>query len=210
MLCRSMDAVSGFLSDLGPAAYVAIGLLTFLEASAFVGLVVPGETAVVLGGFLAAQGEIAPGGVFAAASLGAALGDTVGYELGRHLGRRLLDRYRGRSRIRRGNVARAERLFAHWGGAAVFFGRFVAFLRAFAPFVAGMSRMPYVRFVLCNVAGGAVWAAACTALGYFAGAHWWALERWMGRGGLAVAAIVAVGLWLVVRRRRARAPKPTA
>jgi undecaprenyl-diphosphatase len=180
--------------------YVAIGILAFLEASAFVGLLAPGEAAVILGGALASRAGLSPVAVAGAAALGAALGDTVGYELGHRLGRPWVERRARPGSFRCRQLARAERLFAEHGGKTVFFGRFVGFLRAFAPFVAGMSRMPYGRFVAFNVSGAVLWAVACTAAGYFAGESWTRIHRWVGWGALA-AALAAVLVVLALRRR---------
>src|SRR5262245_65559216 len=106
-----MDAVLGRLGELGPVSYVVVGVLAFLEASAFVGLIAPGETAVLFGGFLAGQGYVSPVGIAASAAVGGILGDTVGYELGHRLGSRLLARWR----LRRGAVERARRAFERHG-----------------------------------------------------------------------------------------------
>lgn len=184
--------------------YVVVGGLAFLESSAFVGLVAPGETTVILAGALAANDGVSAVAVAAVAAVGAAAGDSVGYELGRHLGRAWLERRARPGSFRCRQLARAERLFMEHGGKTVFFGRFVGVLRAFAPFVAGMSRMPYRRFVVFNVSGAVLWAVACTAVGYFAGANWPRIERWIGWGGLA-AALAIVLFVLAFRRRRAPA-----
>ena len=184
--------------------HLFVGTMAFLEASAFVGLIAPGETAVIVAGALAARTHISPIGVAIAASIGAALGDSVGYELGRHLGRPWLLRHAQPGSFRCRQLERAERLFAGHGGKTVFFGRFVGFLRAFAPFVAGMSHMPYRRFLLFNVTGAVIWACTCTAVGYFFGAYWEQVHRWVGWAGLA-AALATVLLLLGLRRLRAAA-----
>jgi membrane protein DedA with SNARE-associated domain len=193
-----MDAVLGRLGELGPWSYVVVGAFAFLEASAFVGLVAPGETAVLFGGFLAGQGYVSPVGVAASAALGGVLGDTVGYELGYRAGPRLLARWR----LRRAAVDRARRAFQRHGGKAVFFGRFVGFLRAFAPFVAGLSGMPYRRFVVYNASGAVLWAVACTALGYLAGANWRRIGHWVSWTGAAV--VLALAVVVALRWRRLR------
>jgi undecaprenyl-diphosphatase len=194
-----MDAVLSRLGELGPWCYAVVAVLAFLEASAFVGLVAPGETAVVAAGFLAGQGYVSPVGVAVSAAVGGILGDNVGYELGHRLGARLLARWR----LRRRAVERARRAFARHGGKAVFFGRFVGFLRAFAPFVAGMSGMPYGRFLVCNAAGAVLWAAGFTALGWVAGANARRIADWIGWIGAAVAvalAVVVILRWRCPRR----------
>lgn len=122
----------------------------------------------------------------------------VGYELGRRFGVPLLARWR----FHRNALERATRVFREHGGTAVFFGRFVGFLRAFAPFVAGVSGMPYGRFLVRNVSGAVLWAITCTALGYVAGANWQEISRWMSWIGAAFAVTLAVILALRWRRLR--------
>ena len=102
-----------------------------------------------------------------------------------------------------GVFARVDALFARHGGKAVLIGRFVGFLRAMAPFVAGASCMPYRRFLLYNALGGVLWVVALVLLGYFFGESWSVAERWIGRVGLVIGVIVAVAtaLWLHRARR---------
>jgi undecaprenyl-diphosphatase len=193
-----MDAVLGWVGGLGSGVYVVVATFAFLESSAFVGLVAPGETVLIFAGVLAARMELSPVAVAACGSVGATLGDSVSYEIGRHFGAGLL----ARIRFRRRALERAKRLFARHGGKTVFVGRFVGFARPFAPLLAGVARMPYRRFVLFNVAGAVLWAAGCTSLGWFAGAHWRLIERWIRWIGAGVA--LAVIALVVARWRRAR------
>ena len=83
MIAGLLDHLAGLAS---PWGYVVVGLLAMLEASAFVGLVVPGEAALLAGGFLVSQGRASLGVMIAAAVAGAIVGDSIGYEVGRHLG----------------------------------------------------------------------------------------------------------------------------
>jgi len=178
-----------------------------LESSAFLGFIVPGETIVILGGVLASAGLLGLPETITAVVAGAIIGDSIGYELGRHLGRPWLQRHGRLVGMHGGVLARADELFAHHGGKAVIIGRFVGFLRAMAPFVAGASRMPYRRFVVYNALGALVWGPACVLLGYSLGTSWAVAERWIGRGGtvIGVIAVAAALLWLR-RHRRARPP----
>lgn len=189
---------------LPPAVALAlVFLLPALEASAFVGVVLPGEIGVVLGGVLANQHRLALAAVLAAAIAGAVIGDSVGYGVGRRYGERLLAALPDRL-VRPEHVERTEDTIRRLGGRAVFVGRFTAALRALVPGMAGMSRLPYGRFLLWNAVGGTLWAVAFVVLGYLAGSQYGRVEHYANLAGLALlAAIVAV---LVVRhRRRARA-----
>lgn len=179
--------------------------LPALEASVFVGLVIPGEVAVLVGGVVAHGGSLPLWAVIAAAVAGAALGDQVGFLIGRRYGSRLVDRLPGRVR-RSGEVDRALRLVRRRGAVAVVLGRWVAALRALVPGVAGMSGMPRGRFTAANVAGGALWAGVVAVAGYAAGASYRVLERRLGIGGEVILGlvVVAVAVWVVRSRRPGR------
>jgi membrane-associated protein len=195
------------LPDLGPAladasrslggwTYLAVPLLAFLETGAFVGLVVPGEIAVVVGGVAAERGDVALPGMIALVWLGALGGDLVSFALGRRLGRPFLDAHGPRLRIRREHVERVERFFARYGGRAVLLGRFVGILRAFTPFIAGASRLPLMRFLPYSALGALGWAATFTMVGYaFAGSFESADET---ATRIAVGGAVLIGVSLTV------------
>lgn len=178
-----LDRVLDTISLLGRWGYLAIFLAAFLESSAFMGLLVPGESVVVLAGVLASQGYLDIVDCIWVISLGAVLGDSVGYSLGKALGRGYFERHRRLLFLKEKHIARVDRYFERHGGKTIFFGRFVGFLRAMAPFAAGMARMPYGRFLAYNLAGGVLWAASFTLLGYFFGHSWRLIETWAGRAG---------------------------
>ncbi|MFF0232421.1 DedA family protein [Micromonospora sp. NPDC005254] len=205
-----MDQVLNLLVSLPPALVLVLAfLLPALEASTFLGLVVPGEVAVLVGGVLAHDGRLPLWAVMVVALAGAALGDQVGYLIGRRYGRRLLDRTPRRF-VRSGELRRALDLIRRRGAGAVVLGRWAAALRALVPGLAGMSGIPQRTFTLANVAGGALWAAAVAALGYLAGASYGLLERRLGLGGevllAVVALVIAARIWAgrrAARRERA-------
>jgi membrane protein DedA with SNARE-associated domain len=202
--------MSRFLEPLltapGWVVYGLVSLIVFAEDALFVGFVLPGETAAVLGGVAAKLGHVSLGGILVAVIAAAIVGDTVGYEVGRHLGPRILAwRFLD---SRRAKLDRARDLLARRGGAAVFFGRWTAFLRAVTPALAGTVGMPYRQFVVFNAAGGILWGTVVVLAGYAAGASYAKVERALGRGtALAVLAVVVVGL-LVWQVRRHRADRP--
>jgi membrane protein DedA with SNARE-associated domain/membrane-associated phospholipid phosphatase len=188
-----IDSIARHILGLNGWATLAIVFaLPLLESSAFVGVVFPGEIAVLLGGVLAFQHRVSLAAVLAAAISGAIIGDTVGYWLGRRYGRRLLEGRLGRL-VKREHRRRAERYLAERGGKAVFLGRFTAALRALTPGLAGMARMPYRTFAVYNVAGGVVWASAMVMVGYLAGASWQRAAHWASRIGLVILALVMLG-----------------
>lgn len=192
------------LLGVAPAvAYVLIGLLVFAEAAVFVGFVLPGETAVILGGVLAAAHRLSLTTLLVLVVVAAIVGDTVGYQVGKHAGPRLLA-----SRPLRRHAARldgARDVLRRRGGTAVLLARFTAFLRAVMPALAGLSRMPYGRFLAWNAAGGLIWGVGVTLLGFFAGASYKKVEQALGRGSAALLALLVVAALVVwQRRRRAR------
>jgi membrane-associated protein len=189
-----------------PAWVVLVTVFTLpaLEASTLLGLVVPGETAVLLGGVFAHQGRVSLPAVMVAAVLGAVMGDNVGYALGARLGPALFARG-SESSVRR--LTKAAAFVRRFGGAAVLLGRWATFLRALVPSVAGASGVPYRRFVPYNVAGGTIWGVTVAAVGFVAAASWLRAQRALGLAGVAVAVtlLVAVVLGGQYLRRRAAA-----
>ncbi|MFG3684615.1 DedA family protein [Micromonospora sp. NPDC047740] len=199
-----MDRLLNLLVALPPALVLAlVFLLPALEASTFLGLLVPGEIAVLVGGVLAHEGRLPLWAVIVAAIAGAALGDQVGYLVGRRYGRRLLDRAPRRF-VRSDELQRALDLLRRRGALAVVLGRWAAALRALVPGLAGTSHMPRRTFTVANIAGGALWAVTVAVLGYLAGASYRLLERRLGWGGeVVLAVVVLLVLVRVVRSRRA-------
>jgi len=180
------------ISMLGHWGYLAIFLAAFLESSAFMGLLVPGESIVVLAGFLSANGYLELGNCIVVIALGAVLGDSVGYSLGKSIGRDWFARHDRLFLFKRKHLLKTDAYFKAHGGKTIFWGRFVGLLRAMAPFVAGMAAMPYRRFFLFNASGGILWAITFTILGYFFGQSWQLIEKWSGRAGVFVLFAFAV------------------
>lgn len=192
----------------GPAVYALIALIVFAEDALFVGFVLPGETAAVLGGVIASRGHVTLWLVMVIVVLAAIIGDSVGYEVGRHLGPRILDMKVLAKRRKR--LDDAQDFLRRRGGAAVFLGRFVAFFRAVMPALAGTSRMAYYKFLAFNAAGGLIWGAGFVLLGYLAGNSYVTIEKTVGRSAaFVVVGLVVVGL-VVWRVRKHRAEKQAA
>lgn len=201
--------MTSWLAAGGPWTYLGLFALSASESSAFVGLVVPGETFLLLAGALASQDRLNLSWVLAATISGAVVGDLVGYAIGRRFGAcDPAGRLARRGMCER--MARARRVFLRHGGAAVFFGRFVGFLRPVVPFAAGSAGMPLRAFVVFNVAGAVLWGVGTLLAGYFLGT---AIAGPLRRGGAAALAALATA-WLVVKLARAaqarRADRPSA
>ena len=200
-----LDWLIDLVWSLGSWGYLVVFLGAALESAAFLGLLVPGESLVIVSGVLASAGLFTLPTLIAVVSAGAVIGDSIGYEMGRRLGRPWLLRRGARLGFRRDRIEAVDTFFKHHGGKAVLIGRFVGFLRALAPFVAGSSRMPYGRFLTYNMAGAILWTIAFVFLGYFVGAAWPIAEKWVGRAGLVLGvALVAAAAWWLRRRRRKR------
>lgn len=180
-------------------------LLPALEASALVGLVIPGETAVFVGGLTARAGHLPLWAVVTAAGVGAVVGDQVGYRVGRRLGPGLLTRLPQRLQ-RDGRVDRAVALVGRRGGLAVLAGRWTALLRALMPGLAGAGGMSVRTFTVFNLIGGLTWAAAVTSLGYAAGAAYQQVLGSLDRAGqIGLGAVVLLGVVVLgVRALRSR------
>lgn len=186
-------------------ALLAVFAVPALEASAFVGFLFPGETVLVVGGLLAAQGAVPLWAVIAAGVAGAVVGDSVGYFVGRRYGSRAVRGVAGRW-VTEERLSRANRYLVERGGRAVFLGRFTAALRVLVPGLAGMSGLRYRTFLGWNVAGGAVWGTAAVLLGYLGGTSWQHLSHVASWAGLAVLALVLLGAvgGHLLRARRGR------
>lgn len=183
------------------AVLLLTGLLVFAEDALFVGFVLPGETAVVLGGVAASQGTVGIVPLCIVVVVAAVVGDSVGYELGRIWGTKVLashrlDRWRPQ-------LDKASNFLQRKGASAVFLGRFTAFFRAVMPALAGSARMPYRRFLPWNMLGGLIWGIAFSLVGYLAGNSYKTVEKTVGRTG-AIVVVVIVVLALVVRHFRGR------
>jgi membrane protein DedA with SNARE-associated domain len=169
------------------------------------GVPLPGETALIAFGVLAAEGHYSIVSVIAVATVGAIVGDNLGYWLiGRLGGRELFRRWRWLNRYSNRVLPRAESLMARHGGKVVFFGRFVSILRYTVAWVAGLSRMKWWRFLFWNAAGAVAWATTVGLIAYYGGK---AAADAIQRYGVYAAVVIVVALvlgWLFLRYGRGR------
>jgi membrane-associated protein len=197
-----LQKVIDVLLDVPPAlALLIIAALVFAEAALFFGFVLPGETAVVYGGVLAAAGKVPIAVVLVVVVVAAVVGDSIGFEVGRKLGPRLT-----RAPVLRNHpdrIAAGQDYLRRRGGRAVVMGRFTAFLRAVMPGLAGASRMAYPRFLFFNALGGVMWGTACVLLGYFAAHSISRVSHYLGVTSGVIAAFIVLGVaWAWHRRSR--------
>ena len=193
-----------------PLALALVFALPALEASAFVGIIFPGEIAVVLGGVLANQGQLSLPATLIAAVAGAVIGDQVGYAVGSRWGASLLRKLPDRI-LDDEKLDKSREYLARMGAKGVVLGRWTAALRALIPGLAGMSSMPYGRFAVANVIGGTLWAIAFVMVGYLAGSSYSTILRSFNTAGYVLLGLVVAGLLVawIVHRRRAGAKEPS-
>jgi len=180
----------------------------FLESIFITGWIAPGTAVILLGSFYAAQGELNFACVLSVAVVGAILGDNIGYFVGHRVGRRLIVRYEHHPRLTRG-LRSSERYFEHYGPVTVLFGRMISGIDAFIPVTAGLSEMPYWKYILFDIPGAILWVGMIAALGYLFGNHWETIEQvinWFGWGMLGVVAIIVTAIYLIHRHNRKKRP----
>lgn len=193
-----LESIAGRLGDW---IYPLVGGLAFLETGAFVGLVAPGETAVILGGALTAKGEQSLALMVAVVWSAAWAGDGVSFLIGQKLGRGFMLRHGPRLRITHERFAQVEAYFRRHGGKTIVVGRFIGVVRALAPFIAGSSGLRYRAFAPYSILGTGLWAASFVLLGYF-GAD--ALDRAIelaARGSFLFGVVVALAVALILAVR---------
>jgi len=181
-----LNHLHAFITTYG---YFAIFFVVALESA---GVPMPGETALVTAAIFAGQGALDIKWVIASAAVAAILGDNLGYWVGREFGFPIVLRYGRYIRLDEGRLKLGQYLFQRQGGKIVFFGRFVAVLRAFAALLAGINRLPWPRFFAFNAAGGIVWASLFGLGGYFLGHAFENYARPVGIAALICAVIGAV------------------
>ena len=200
-----INYILGWLNDWG---YIVVFLMTYLENSAFLGLVAPGEWTLIFAGLLASQGTFELTWLYPVAISGAILGDISGYILGRCGGYRVLLRYGRYFFFKKRYLELTRAYFNRHGGKTVFIGRFVPFVKVFAPMSAGIGRMPFGRFLAWNVPGAIIATSLLITGGYIFGESWQRINQYIGWGaGLVFAVLVIVFSTVFVVRRRRRLEK---
>ena len=205
----SLD-IEGWLEDvaedLGDLTYLLVGFLAFGETGAFIGLIFPGETAVIIGGALAGQGENSVILMIAVVWFCAWGGDSVSFLLGTRLGRRFVLAHGPKVRITEERFTAVEKYFERHGGKTILVGRFIGLVRALAPFIAGSSGMAYRSFLPYSILGTGLWAATFTLLGYFISENINEATELASKGIFVFGAVVGavLGVVLAIRFMRLR------
>lgn len=193
------------LTDLGEAlgqwTYLLVGALCFLESGAGIGLLIPGETAIIVGGVVAGQGQIDIVLLIAIAWSAAVAGDLTSFWIGRRLGRQFLVKHGPRFKIDEPKIEQVEAFYDKHGGKAVFLGRFVGLVRAVSPFVAGSSGMPLKRFLPYDVLAAGIMTTGFSLVGFL---FWHSLDRVLKiarQGTFALGTVITVVVVIVVAVR---------
>jgi membrane-associated protein len=154
------------IQDYGAWVYLILFLVIFAETGLVVTPFLPGDSLLFVAGTLAAAGGMDIGLLIVLLCIAAIAGDSVNYAIGKHVGQRLVN---GGRFVRQEHIDRTHAFFDKYGGKTIVIARFVPIVRTFAPFVAGIGKMAYGRFLTFNVAGGILWVVSLTLAGYFFG-----------------------------------------
>jgi membrane protein DedA with SNARE-associated domain len=174
-----------------------------------VGLPVPDETLLAFTGYLVHQGTLSLPLAFASALAGSMCGISLSYFLGRAFGLGLIHRYGRYVRITEAHVNKAHDWFRRWGHWSLTFGYFIAGVRHFTAYAAGMSDLEPRQFALFAYSGAVLWVSTFLGLGYFLGERWTMVERIVQRYGVETTVVAAIlvaawlGLWWWRKRRKA-------
>jgi undecaprenyl-diphosphatase len=201
-----------FATIISITATIGYPLLFVFVLAESAGIPIPGETALITAGAVAATGKLSIPLVIVVAAIAAILGDNLGFWLARKHGRGLLERPGRFARQRRRVLEVGEPFFARHGAKAVFFGRWIAGLRTWASWLAGASNMRWRTFLVWNAAGAISWALSVGLIAYLIGQS--VAGAFTTVGLIAVAVVLLTGLGLLVLHRRsghrppARAAEP--
>lgn len=206
MLNDLIDALIGAVQQIDPGLRILLaGLAIMLETTLLVGLVIPGDT-VLLVAATGVEGWGSWAALVGAGIGGALVGESLGYLIGRVLGEPLQRSWLGR-RIGASRWRQAEHFLAERGGTAVFVSRFLPVLHSLVPVTAGIARMPYRRFIAWTAPACTIWALAYVSVGALATASYEQLGRslhWAGYAFVGVIVLFVVIVWLVKRRLERR------
>ena len=196
------NSTAGLVALLTTYGYWAVFACIAIEST---GIPFPGETMLLVAAIYAGTTHrLSLLLVIVAAASGAILGDNLGYWIGREGGYRLLRRYGHYLHLDERKVKLGQYLFRKYGGKVVFFGRFIAVLRAWAAFLAGTNHMPWAPFLLYNALGGIIWATLYGLGGYFLGDNVHRLTGPLGPITFVLGLLITLASLVFVRRNEQR------
>jgi membrane-associated protein len=160
--------LSAIIQAYGTWTYLILFLIIFCETGLVVTPLLPGDSLLFAAGTFAAKGDLDIMWLFILLAIAAVLGDTANYWIGDYIGPRIFHKENVRF-LNREYLERTHQFYEKYGGKTIIIARFVPIIRTFAPFVAGIGSMTYLRFISYNIIGGVAWIAACVFAGYFFG-----------------------------------------
>lgn len=186
---------------------LVIGLIIFGESGLMIGFFFPGDTLLISAGVFAASGKLSLAAIIAVASVAAIAGDNAGYQIGKLAGPRLFTK-KDSLIFRREYVEKAQKFFDRYGSRSMLIAHFIPVVRTFLPVVAGVGKMQHIKFSLFDAIGDIAWAVSVTLLGYYVGSKIPGLDHYIL---LLVAAAVIVSfspvVWHLFKRRASRRTK---
>ena len=156
------------VTNYGTWIYAILFLIIFCETGLVVTPFLPGDSLLFVAGTLSAAGNMYVHGLFAALAAASFLGDNTNYWIGRYIGPRVFSRANSRL-FNPQHLARTQRFYDKYGANTIFFARFMPIVRTFAPFVAGIGRMNYGKFLFFSFSGSIAWVGSLTYAGYYFG-----------------------------------------
>lgn len=160
--------LSLIIHQYGPATYIILSLIIFCETGLVVTPFLPGDSLLFAAGTFAALGSLDVSLLYGLLVFAAMAGNTTNYWIGYCVGPKVFHREDVRF-LNRKHLERTHQFYEKYGGKTIIIARFVPIVRTFAPFVAGIGRMTYTRFISYDVFGGTAWVSLCVFAGYFFG-----------------------------------------
>ncbi len=154
------------VSNYGAATYLFLFLIIFLETGFVIAPFLPGDSLLFVAGAFAALGSLNIFAVFILVALASITGDSANYWIGRHLGKRFFEKNRF---FKKEYLKRTEKYYKEHGAKTIVLARFIPIIRTFAPFVGGVGKMYYPKFLSFNIIGGIIWTALFVFAGFFFG-----------------------------------------
>ncbi len=203
MISHFIQHILDLVAAAGPFVYVIVAIAAITEGAAFVGLVFPSETTLIVAGAATATGHLKLSILIPIAVIGAVVGDSTGYEIGRIFGPRLRTSKYGQ-KVKQEHWDKADAFVHKHGAWSVFLGRFVAVFRSLVPAIAGTMQMKYPKFLLGNAAGAAIWAPAALIAGRLASDNLPRVEKYISRFGYGFLSIITILVIALVFRHLIR------